>query len=89
MREGVAELVPPVLADDFGFVDLVIRPEVRVARLVEEDGLEDVVLEGDLVWELGLVVGAVEAHLEFGGVGGVFFDVVHRFVVRLAVDVAR
>ena len=86
--EGVAELVPPVLADDLGFVDLVVGPEVRVARLVEEDGLEDVVLEGDLVRELRLVVGAVEAHLQLGGVGRVLFDVVHRFVVGLAVGVA-
>lgn len=59
---GVAELVPPVLADDFGFVDLVAGPEVRVACLAYDDGLGDVVFEGDLVRELRLVVGAVEAH---------------------------
>jgi hypothetical protein len=78
---GVAELVPPILADDLGRVDLGAGPEVRVARVVEEDGLEDVLLEGDGARELRLVVGAVEAHFEFGGVGWVLFDVVHGFEV--------
>jgi hypothetical protein len=79
VRPGVAELVPPVLTDDFGGVNLRAGPEMRVPRVVEEDGLEDVVFEGDGARELRLVVGAVEAHFEFGWVGEVFFDVVHGF----------
>ena len=86
--EGVAELVPPVLADDGGRVDLLVGPQVRVARLVEEDGLEHVVLERHGGRELGLVVGAVEAHFELRRVGRVFLDVVHRLVVGGAVGVA-
>lgn len=75
--KGVTELVPPVLADDLGRVDVVNGPEVAVAFLVEENGLEDVVFKGNFGWELGLVVGAVEAHFELRPVLGIHFDIVH------------
>lgn len=69
MGPGVAELVPPILTDDFGRVDFLVGPEMAVAGLVEEDGLEDVLVEGVGIGgdggELGLVVCAVEAHFEF------------------------
>ncbi len=71
MGEGMAELVPPVLADDLGPVDLVDAPQVAVAFLVEEDGLEDVVFKGHHGRELRLVACAVEAHLQLGGLGGI------------------
>ena len=71
--------MPPVLADDLALVDLIDAPEVAVSRLVQEDGLEDVVFEPDFGRELGLVVCAVEAHFQLGAVLGVFFDVVHWF----------
>ena len=71
--------MPPVLADDLALVDLVNAPEMTIPRFVKEDGLEDVIFECDFGRELGLVVGAVEAHFELGTVFGVFFDVVHWF----------
>ena len=79
MRKRVAQLMPPVLADDLALVDLVDAPEMSVPPFIEEDGLEDVIFECDFGRELGLVVGAVEAHFELGAVFGVFFDVVHWF----------
>jgi len=48
-----------------------------------------VLLKGDGARELGLVVAAVEAHFEFGGVGGVLFNVVHGFEVGGGEVVAR
>ena len=78
VREGVAELMPPVFADDLARVDLIDAPKFRVPAFVEEDGLEDVALKWDALGELGLVVRTVEAHFELGFVGGVHFDVVHR-----------
>lgn len=79
VRKGVAELMPPVLADDLCRVDVVNGPEVPIALFVEEDGLEDVVLKRDLGRELGLVVCAVEAHFQLAAVLGVHFNVVHWF----------
>lgn len=76
VRPGVAELVPPVLADDLVRVDLVDGPELFVV-LVKVDGLEDVLVEGDFRGELALVVCAVEAHFELGEVLRVHFDHVH------------
>jgi hypothetical protein len=69
--------MPPILADDSGFIDLPVRPEVAIPLLVEEDGLEDMVFKGHVGRELGLVVCAVEAHLELGEVGVVGLNVVH------------
>lgn len=60
VRVGVAELVPPVFADDFGLVDFVDGPEVPVAVFVEENGLEDVTVKVHVGGKLGLVVCAVE-----------------------------
>ena len=77
MRKGVTELVPPVLTDDLRRVDVVDGPEMRVAFLVQKDGLEDVVFKGDLGRELGLVVCAVEAHFQLAAVLGVHLNVVH------------
>lgn len=37
--KGVAELMPPVLADDLALVHLIDAPEFRVAVFVEEDGV--------------------------------------------------
>ena len=85
MCPAVAELVPPILSDDFGLVDFIDWPEFAVAVIVEEDGLEDVVFKGDFGGELGLVVGGVEAHFEFGAVGWVGFDVVHGTEVLFGV----
>jgi len=56
----VAELVPPVLANNFGLVDFVNGPEVAVAGFVEEDCLENVAVKVHVGRELGLVVCAVE-----------------------------
>lgn len=80
VRPRVAELVPPVLAEHLALVDLVQRPEVPVAVLVQEDGLEDVLLQRQLRRELRLVVGAVEAHLQLREVLGVHLDHVHGLV---------
>lgn len=77
VRPAVAQLVPPVLAKDLGRLDLVVAPQVRVARLVQENGLEDVVFERHVLWELRLVVGRVEAHFQLRLVLRVHFDVVH------------
>ena len=56
--EGVTKLVPPVGADDLGLIDLVNTPEVTVAVLVEENGLEHSPINRSFWGELGLVVGA-------------------------------
>ena len=77
MRKGVAKLMPPVLADDLARVDIINRPQMAIALLVEEDGLEDVVFKGHLGRELGLIVCAVKAHFQLAAVLGVHFDVVH------------
>ena len=45
MCEQVAELLPPVFADDLALLDFVDAPELLVAFFAEEDCLEDVVLE--------------------------------------------
>jgi len=79
VRVAVAELVPPVLAYDFGLVDFVNGPEMPVAVFVEEDGLEHVPVKVHVGRELGLVVCTVEAHFELGEVLVVHFDVVHWF----------
>ena len=77
VREGVAELVPPVFADDLAGVDVVDAPQFRIARFVQEDCLEDVLVEVDFRRELALVICAIKTHFELGAVGWVFFDVVH------------
>ncbi|KAI7514953.1 FAD/NAD(P)-binding domain-containing protein [Hortaea werneckii] len=82
---AVAKLVPPILPDDLALVNFIQGPQVGVALLVQEDGLEDMVLEGDLWWELRLVVGAVEAHFELGEVFGIHANEVHGLEVVLAV----
>lgn len=64
MREGVAELMPPVLADDLTLVYLIDTPQVAISFFVQENSLEYMVVERDFRWELGLVVGAVETHFE-------------------------
>ena len=64
VRETMAELMPPILANDLRFVDLVDGPQVAVSLLVEEDGLEDVVLERHGWRKLRLVVCAVETHFQ-------------------------
>ena len=84
VRPGVAELMPPVLADDLALVDLVDSPEVAVAVLVQEDGLEDVFLERHVGRELRLVVRAVEAHLQLRHVRRVRPDEIHSFEVVFA-----
>ena len=89
MRPTVAQLMPPVLANDLALVDLLVAPQVAVALLVQEDGLEHVVLEGDVLGKLALVVRRVEAHLQLGDVGRVHLDVVHRAEVLLGVLDAR
>lgn len=60
---------------------------MSIPRLVQVDGLEDVVLKVHLGWELCLVVRAVEAHLQFAEVLVVHLDVVHWLeVVARPVD---
>jgi hypothetical protein len=54
----------PIFADHLRFVDLVCAPELRISTLAQGDGLEDMVSEIDVLGELRLVVGAVEAHLD-------------------------
>lgn len=73
--------MPPVFSNDFAFVDFVDTPEVTVAVLVQVDCLENMLVEIDVWRELRLVVCAVEAHLQFGLVLWVHFDVVHWFEV--------
>lgn len=83
---AVAELVPPVGLYDLGLVDVADGPEVALL-LVEEYGLVDgvvaavaaaaAVLLGVGVFELVLVVAAVEAHFYAAGVGFVGVGVVH------------
>ena len=86
MLPPMAELVPPLLLDDFALVDLIHGPQVLV-RLVEEDGLEDVAVvrprcfEAILVGsELVLVVCAVEGHLDFLGILRVAVSEIHGSV---------
>lgn len=73
----MAKLMPPILANDFRRVDLIDGPQMGISIFVQEDGLEDVVFEIDVLWELRLVVRAVETHLEFGLVFGILFDEIH------------
>ena len=82
----MTQLVPPFPLNYFVRVDLIDRPEVRVA-CVKEDGLEDVVVVGDggfsgivIHAELVLVVCAVEGHFNLLHVFGVRMSVVHRSV---------
>ena len=77
MLPPVTELVPPLLLNHFGLVNLIDRPQLPVA-LVEEDGLKDVVFIGDrgllrlvVFAELVLVVGTVERHLDLRHVLGI------------------
>ena len=89
MRIRMTQLMPPILTDDLGRVDLVDRPQVAVAALVQEDGLEDVRVKGLVGRELALVVGAVEAHLDLSQVLRVHLDVVHGLEGRLGELEAR
>ena len=79
----MAELVPPFPFDYFVRVDLIDGPEVGVA-IVEEDGLEDVVVVGDggfvgvvIHTELVLVICAVESHFDLLHIFGIGVRVVH------------
>jgi hypothetical protein len=73
----VFKLVPPIFADDLVFLDLVNGPSLLVL-LVQEDGLEDVVLDGPVgVLQLILEVMAIETHLEKLGIRRHLFDQVH------------
>ena len=81
---SMTELVPPFAFDDFVGIDLIDGPEVGVA-VVEEDGLENVVVVGDggligvvIHPELVLVICAVKGHFDFLHVFGVGVRVVHR-----------
>lgn len=76
MGEGVAELMPPIFADDFRRIDFVLGPKMAVACFVKENGLEDVIFKGDGGRELRLVVCAVEAHFEFREIFGIHFNIV-------------
>lgn len=89
VRPRVAELMPPVFADDLAFVDLIDAPEMAVAVFVQIDSLENVFVEIHLRRELALVVRAVEAHFQLRSVLVVHFDVVHRLEVLFGVFVAR
>lgn len=81
MRPTVAELMPPVLANNFTLVNLINGPEMSIAFFVEEDGLEDVFLKGDLGRELSLVVGAIKAHFQFSEILLIVSDEIHCFEV--------
>jgi hypothetical protein len=73
----VLELMPPILADDLVFFDLVNGPSLLVL-LVQEDGLEDVVLDRPLcILQLVLEVRAIEAHFEKLRIRRDLFDQVH------------
>jgi len=73
----VLELMPPILADDLVFFDLVNGPSLLVL-LVQENGLEYVVLNGPLcILQLVLEIGAIEAHLEKLRIRWDLFDQVH------------
>lgn len=88
--------MPPFPLDDLALVDLVDGPQVAV-RLVKENGLKDVMLNGDggvfivvvgvrVHAELVLVVVAVERHLDLPRVGSVRMRVVHGAITtRFAV----
>ena len=65
MRPGMAQLVPPILTNNFVLVDLVDTPEVAVSFLIQVDGLEDVLVKGNLRWKLTLVICAIKAHFKF------------------------
>lgn len=55
MRVAVAQLVPPVPADDAVLADPAVRPQPVVAVLVQVDGLEYVLLKRDLLCKLTLI----------------------------------
>ena len=87
MLPSMSQLMPPLPFNDFGLVNLIDGPQMRVC-FVEEDTLEDVVFVGDrgFVWggvpavdgvlaELVLVVCAIKGH----------FDLVHVFFVAVGV----
>lgn len=78
MRVAVAQLVPPVPADDAVLADPAVRPQPVVAVLVQVDGLEYVLLKRDLLCKLTLIVRRVEAHLELRCILRVRRDVVHQ-----------
>ncbi|KAI6767688.1 hypothetical protein HG530_005697 [Fusarium avenaceum] len=81
----MAQLMPPVLADDLLLGNLMVSPELAVAVLVEVNSLEDVLIERHLFGELALVVCAVKAHFELGLVLGIHLDVVHGAVLGLCI----
>lgn len=88
VRPGMAELVPPILPDDFVRVNLVDTPEVSIALLIQVNSLEYVLVKGNVGWELALVVCAVEAHFELGAILRVHLDVVHWLKVFFGIFVA-
>ena len=93
MRPGMAQLVPPILTNNFVLVGEVLivgggdggclrealkhpavervryigidTPEVAVSFLIQVDGLEDVLVKGNLRWKLTLVICAIKAHFKF------------------------
>lgn len=92
MLPAMPELMPPLALNNFILVDLIDGPEIAV-RLVQKDGLEDMVLVGYgrfvgvvVQPELVLVICAVERHFDFLHVLGVRMRVVHGSVpARLTV----
>lgn len=48
---SMTKLMPPILSDDLVLVDLVLRP-LTFVFLVQKDSLEDVSIEGDVLWKL-------------------------------------
>lgn len=77
MRPRVAELMPPVLSNDFTFVDLINGPEMSIAVFVQINRLEDMSIKRHLRRELSLIVRAVEAHFQFCAVLRVRLSEVH------------
>lgn len=61
-RIAMAQLMPPIFADDFALIYLVYGPKLAVTIFVQEYGLENVAFEWPVFWKLALVVGAVKTH---------------------------
>ena len=73
----MAQLMPPILTNNFVFPDLVSAPCVRVL-VVQENSLEDMLFHGQLLLlKLILEVAAVEAHFQLAGILGRILDKVH------------
>jgi len=64
----MAQLVPPIFANDLLWINLVVCPKLSISVLVQENGLKDMRFVRLRKWKLTLVVSYVETQVKLASV---------------------